>query len=235
MITRSLAGVAALALAAGAQAAISASFAAGSANVERLFEIHDATVFGAELGATTPLAFRVVEGAEVDLIFNMGQELGLMTQRAGFEGMFFVDFDVVGTGIGPAIGFLNGSFRFFNPEKPAQTLLTGFVSDGIGFLVVDFGEGDNSFIAGSLVDPTASYFVNDPINPSLLGFPGGGMIGDFALTLTNFIQFEDDELGFGDPIGAATGSFSASFVVPSTGTGVLSAVAFGVIAGRRRR
>lgn len=238
MVTRALAGAAALAFAAGSQAAVSASFAAGSANVERLFEITDNNFAPANNGGGQQLVITVVEGAQVDLVVNMGQDLGLVSRRAGFEGMFYADLgSPVGNGVGPVLaGDLNGGFRFFNPDNYDETLLAGFVSDGISVFVLDFGlprgGPPEQFIAGSLIDATASYFLNDPFNPSPLGFPGGGLMGDFAMTLTNFVV--TGPRGDGSPFASATGSFSGTFI-PSTGTGVLSALAFGVVAGRRRR
>lgn len=237
MYTRALAGAAALALAAGSHAAISVSFASGSANQERIFELTQ---------GTTPRGFDVitvetVENVEVDLIVNMGGGTnGLFTQRAGFEAMFYIDQDFdEANGGGPfAIGGdLNGYFRFYDPNDIDDTLLVGFVDSGLGIFVLadapangtDFG-----FIAGSLVGPGTSYFLDDPEFGSALGFPGGGIMGDSAFTLTNFAEM-DDMVPLGDqPFAMATGSFSGT-LIPSTGSGVLSALAMGVVAIRRRR
>lgn len=238
MFTRVLAGAAALAFAAGSQAAISVSFAAGSANVSHIFELSQEQ---APRGAG-PLMIQTVDNVEVDLVVNpSGPEL--FTQRAGFEAMFYIEPGPNGETGGPSVfgGDLNGSFRFYSLDNPSETILVGFVSNGFGLLVSagvpagGNGEPPLGFIAGSLVGPGTSYFLNDPVNGSSLGFPGGGLMGDSAFTLTNFEElFGGDNGGSGGPTARATGSFSGT-LIPSTGTGVLSALALGVVATRRRR
>jgi hypothetical protein len=244
MYMRALAGAAALALAAGSHAAISVSFASGSANVSQIFEVRQE--FGPANGGNNVITVSTVENVEVDLIVNPSGP-DLFTQRAGFEAMFYIDaggFGPANGGGGPFAfgGELNGSFRFYDANDPSETLLLGFVSNGLGFFVASgvppIGGGDPfGFIAGSLVGPGTSYFLNDPINGSSLGFPGGGLMGDSAFTLTNFEQIFDEDNGGqgpGDLVARATGSFSGT-LIPSTGTGVLSALALGVVATRRRR
>ncbi len=239
MINRMLAGAGALAVAAGSQAAVSVSFAAGSANVERIFEMSQtAPPFGGAPNSFLTIA--TVDGVEVDLVVNMGGEVGLVTQRAGFEAMFYVEQDITTGGAGVFGGDFEGSFRFFDPNNPNDTLLVGFVGDGFGvFATSSSPAGGNGgagpgFIAGSLIGPATSYFMDDPINGSALGFPGGGVIGDSAFTLTNFLAF-DTAGSAGQPVAAATGSFSGTFVIPSTGTGVLAGLGMGFAAARRRR
>ncbi len=236
MINRILAGAGALALAAGSQAAISVSFAAGTANVERIFEItQSAPPFGG--ASASVLTIGTVDGVELDLVVNMGGEVGLVTQRAGFEALFYMDTGANNGGAGSFGGEFNGSFRFFDPNNPSDTLLVGFVGDGFGFFalagVPAGGTVGPGFIAGSLVGPDTSYFLNDPVNGSALGFPGGGAMGDAAFTLTNFVNL-DNAGSAGDPVAQATGSFSGT-IIPSTGTGVLAALGMGFAAARRRR
>jgi hypothetical protein len=241
MYMRALAGATALALAAGSHAAISVSFASGSANVSHIFEIRQEIN---PRGGPGVITVQTVDNVEVDLIVNPSGP-DLFTQRAGFEAMFYVDASGGPSTGGPFAfgGDLNGSFRFYDASNPSDTLLLGFVSSGLGFFVAsDFptggGEGGEppfGFLAGSLVGPGTSYFLNDPVNGSSLGFPGGGLMGDSAFTLTNFEEFfEADNGGNGQPFARATGSFSGT-LIPSTGTGVLSALALGVVATRRRR
>jgi hypothetical protein len=236
MINRILAGAGALALAAGSQAAISVSFAAGSANVERIFEISQSTppVGG---GATSLITIEAVDGVEVDLVVNMGGDVGLVTQRAGFEAMFTLDMGVNNGSTGVFAGQYDGTFRFFDPNNPSITLLVGFVGDGVGVFATSAipagGIDGPEFIAGSLIGPGTSYFLNDPVNNSALGFPGGGAMGDSVFTLTNFTDL--DVAGSpGGPVAQATGSFSGT-IIPSTGTGVLAALGMGFAAARRRR
>ncbi len=235
MYMRALAGAAALAFAAGSQAAISVSFAAGSANVSQIFEI------GQESGprGTGVITVQTVSDVEVDLIVNPSGP-DLFTQRAGFEAMFYIEEGANSETGGPFAfgGELNGGFRFYSAGNPSETILVGFVSNGLGFFVANglppAGGGDPfGFLAGSLVGPGTSYFLTDPVNGSSLGFPGGGLMGDAAFTLTNFTELLGDQTG-GNVVARATGSFSGT-LVPSTGTGVLSALALGVVASRRRR
>lgn len=235
MYMRAFAGAAALVLAAGSQAAISVSFAAGSANVSQIFEI------GQEPGprGVGIITVQTVDDVEVDLIVNPSGP-DLFTQRVGFEAMFYIEEGVNGETGGPFAfgGELNGSFRFYDVDDTSDTILVGFVSEGLGIFVASgvppIGGGDPfGFIAGSLVGPGTSYFLTDPVNGSALGFPGGGLMGDSAFTLTNFEELFGPENGDG-PSARATGSFSGT-LIPSTGTGVLSALALGVVATRRRR
>lgn len=247
MYMRALVGAAALALGAGSHAAISVSFAAGSASTSQIFEVRQA--FGPVNGGNNVITVSTVENVEVDLIVNPSGP-DLFTQRAGFEAMFYVDAGGFGPANGGGVPFafggeLNGSFRFYDMNNPSDTLLLGFVSNGLGFFVasdfptggVDGGQPPIGFIAGSLVGPGTSYFLNDPVNGSSLGFPGGGLMGDSAFTLTNFQEVFNEGNGGqgpGDLVARATGSFSGT-LIPSTGTGVLSALALGVVATRRRR
>lgn len=237
MYHRILAGAGALAMAAGSQAAISVSFAAGTANVERIFELSQSSLpVGG--GAGSLITIETVAGVEVDLVVNMGGSVGLVTQRAGFEAFFTLDMNVTTGGVGVFGGEFDGTFRFYDPNNHAMTLLVGFVGDGAGVFVTTGtpagGEpGGIGYIAGSLIGPNTSYFLNDPRNLSPLGFPGGGAMGDSVFTLTNFLQF--DIAGGGDgPFAHATGSFSGT-IVPSTGTGVLAGLGLGFAAARRRR
>jgi hypothetical protein len=237
MIHRILAGAAALAVAAGSQAAISVSFAAGTANVERIFEISEAAPdFGG--GSTSLITIAALDGVEVDLVVNMGGDVGLVTQRAGFEAMFYLETGVANGSTGVFGGPLNGGFRFFDPNNESDTLLVGFVGNGVGFFALsgppaaNGGEGPG-FIAGSLLGPNTSYFLDDPVNGSALGFPGGGVMGDSAFTLTNFETLVAAGTA-GGPVARATGSFSGT-LIPSTGTGVLAGLGMGFAAARRRR
>lgn len=227
---RVLTGAAALAVAASSQGAISVSFASDSANVERFFEL--TSEGGPLLGAGSAVTIRTVDNVELDLLVSgSGSELGLTSQRVGFEAEFlFTNNSGEGINPGQPFGFagdLAGAFRFFSLDDPTDTLLAGVVGNGVGFFAgmgSIFGGAAPQFLAGSLLGPMTSYSTGDDDGPA-------GMIGDSAFTITNFAELFTE----GVPTARASGSFSGTFVIPSTGTGVLSALALGVCAARRRR
>ena len=234
MITslRALSCAGLLAAGAGAHAAITVSFAAGSANVERFFEISNTTPFTTG-GGGDGLLIRTVDDVTVDLVVTGGSGLGLSSGTVGFEAEFFIDLGASGNGGGGGvfglIGPMFGGFRFYNTENYEDTILGGFVDEGVGVIVGFFNPvaGGQAFLSGSLLGPLTHYTTQDFI--PIAGF--NGFLGDSAFTLTNFLNVFDEGA---DTVAFASGSFSGSFI-PSTGTGVLSLAAFGVVAGRRRR
>lgn len=231
---RALSCVGLLVASAGAHAAITVSFAAGSANVERFFEISN--TIPVTSGATEALFIQTVEGVSVDLVVTGGAGIGLSSGRVGFEAQFIVDANPAtsgGSGVFGLIGPMIGGFRFYNLDNYEDTILGGFVEEGVGVLVGVFlppppgGGGGQTFLSGSLLGPLTFYSTEDFI--PIAGFDA--FLGDSAFTLTNFLDvFEEGS----DTVAFASGSFSGSFI-PSTGTGVLSALALGVCAARRRR
>lgn len=232
MCMRVLTGAAALAVAASSSlGAISVSFASDSANVERFFELTSDA--GPLLGAGSPVSIRTVENVEVDLLVSSaGADLGLTSQRVGFEAEFmFTNSSGEGINPGQPFGFageLDGAFRFFSLGNPSDILLEGVVGNGVGFfagLGSIFGGASPQFLAGSLLGPMTEY------SAGMEGSDPTGMIGDSAFTITNFAELFSE----GVPTARASGSFSGTFVIPSTGTGVLSALALGFGASRRRR
>lgn len=217
---------------AGASAAISISFAGGSANVERIFELRNETpVTG---GTSTSLFVQTVDGVSVDLVVSGGAGFGLSSGRVGFEAEFLIDASgspATGGTFG-LIGPMFGGFRFYDLDND-DTILTGFVLEGVGVIVgvgsplQGGGKGGQPFLAGSLLGPLTAYTVGDAAPAAGIG----GFAGDSAFTLTNFAEvFVEGN----DPVAFASGSFSGSFIPPA-GTGMLSALALGVCATRRRR
>ncbi|MBX3351988.1 MAG: hypothetical protein KF684_03565 [Phycisphaeraceae bacterium] len=221
-----------LAASAGAHAAITVSFAAGSANIERFFEIRNTSP--ATSGISEGLIVQTVEGVSVDLLVTNGAGLGLSSGRVGFEAEFLIDVSPATNGGGGVFGLIGpmlGGFRFYDLDNYEDTILGGFIEDGVGVIVgVSLPGppgGGPTFLSGSLLGPLTYYSTQDFI--PIAGFDA--FLGDSAFTLTNFLEaFEEGN----DTVAFASGSFSGSFI-PSTGTGVLSALALGVCATRRRR
>lgn len=219
-----------LAASAGAHAAITVSFAAGSANVERFFEISNTTPFTT---GSDGLLIRTLGDVTVDLVVTNGDGLGLSSGTVGFEAEFFIETVESSSGGGGGVfgilGPMFGGFRFYNTENYEDTILGGFIDEGVGVIVGFFNPigGGQTFLSGSLLGPLTYYSTQDFI--PIAGLQG--FLGDSAFTLTNFQDVSNEG---GDTVAYASGSFSGSFI-PSTGTGVLSALALGIGAARRRR